>query len=67
MHQFTCKRITMNGNTEQTRVLVTIEASEHLNLFLVCVERLLRSTKSNRLLVLTSASSQPTLVNAWPT
>jgi hypothetical protein len=34
----------------QARVFVTIEAGEHLDLFLVCMERLLRFTQSKHLL-----------------
>ena len=52
-------------DSRQTRVLVQIEASQRAECFLVCMERLLRYTKSQRLLVLTSASSQPMLYRVW--
>ncbi len=51
--------------SRQARVLITLDAHEHLDLFLVCVERLLRFTKSQHLLLLTSASAQPRLLRSW--
>lgn len=48
-------------------MLVQIEANQRAEFFLLCLERLLRYTQSKRLLVLTSASSRPTLEDVWLT
>lgn len=50
---------------EQARVLIKIELDQSPGLFLACMERLLYYTEMKRILVLTSASSQPTLENYW--
>ena len=53
----------MHWNTEQTRILITLEARQHPAVFLTCIEHLLHASKTTRILILTSASAKPTLIN----
>lgn len=53
----------MHWNTEQTRILITLEARRHPAVFLTCIEHLLHASKTTRILILTSASAKPALIS----
>ncbi len=53
--------------SHQTRILVPLDAQQHLDVFLLCLERLLQRAPGKPLLVLSSASAQPELVQRWQT
>jgi len=50
-----------------TRILIPLDARQYLDVFLLCLERLLHYTQRKPVLVLSSASALPELTRRWQT
>lgn len=51
--------------SHQARILVPLDARQHPDVFLLCLECLLQQIQGKPLLVLSSASAQPELLGRW--